>query len=108
MTGSFQNWPKFFEQSYEYLNPGGYIELCDIIHPILNDDNSWPPDSALLKWTTLVARAMTDFGHPLNSALKYEEQLRAAGFENIVKVDYRWPINVWPKDKKAKELGILN
>lgn len=76
-----------------------------MIHPILNDDNSWPTDSALLKWTTLMTEAMTRFGRPMDSALKYEEQLNAAGFKNIVKVEYRWPINTWPEDPKLKELG---
>lgn len=49
--------------------------------------------------------AMTKFGRPLNSALKYEEQLKAAGFKNIIKSEYRWPINRWPKDPKLKEFG---
>lgn len=31
MVGSFLNWPQFFARAYEQLNPGGYVELQDVI-----------------------------------------------------------------------------
>ncbi|RDW57667.1 hypothetical protein BP5796_12468 [Coleophoma crateriformis] len=106
MTGSFSDWPNFFKQAYDNLNPGGRIELFDIVHPIITDDNSWPENSALLKWTTLATEAMIKFGRPINSTLKYKEMLLEAGFEDVKQTEYKWPINRWPKDMKAKELGM--
>jgi cyclopropane fatty-acyl-phospholipid synthase-like methyltransferase len=50
MVGSFANFPRFFEQSFEHLTPGGWLECMDICNPIKADDDSMPPDSALLKW----------------------------------------------------------
>jgi hypothetical protein len=31
----------------------------------------------------------------------------AAGFEDVVEIQYKWPLNKWPRDKKYKELGEL-
>ena len=46
------------------------------------------------------------FQHPLDSMLKYREQLEEAGFVEIVEYSYKWPINRWPKDPKYKEIGL--
>ncbi|RDW77820.1 hypothetical protein BP6252_05873 [Coleophoma cylindrospora] len=105
LTGSFTNWPKFFEQSFANLNPGGYIELADSCFPMRTDDNSFPPDSALKKWCDLLVEGCAAVGRPIDSAMHYKSQLEAAGFVNVVEVQYRWPMGRWPTDKKAKELG---
>lgn len=50
MVGSFANFPRFFEQSFKNLTPGGWVECMDICNPIKSDDGSMTPDSALSKW----------------------------------------------------------
>jgi cyclopropane fatty-acyl-phospholipid synthase-like methyltransferase len=50
MVGSFASFPRFFEQSFQHLTPGGWIECMDIVNPVKADDDSMPPESALLKW----------------------------------------------------------
>ncbi|RDW62438.1 S-adenosyl-L-methionine-dependent methyltransferase-15 [Coleophoma cylindrospora] len=110
MHGSIKSWPRFFGQAFANLNPGGWIECCDGILPMRTDDNSFPENSALKRWGDLMVDAMSEskFGRPLDSALHYESQLAAAGFKNIVVLDYKWPTNRWPKDKKLKEFGMWN
>ena len=81
------------------------MELHDPINPCICDDGSVPADSALVKWNDLWLEASTKLGAPLNSALKYEEQLAEAGFTNIVKHEYYWPSNDWPKNRHSKVLG---
>ena len=54
MVGSFADFPYFFEQSFEFLQPGGWIELADICFPVHADDDSLPQDSALRKWFVIV------------------------------------------------------
>ncbi|KAF8855637.1 S-adenosyl-L-methionine-dependent methyltransferase [Acephala macrosclerotiorum] len=106
MTGTFTDWPRFFQQSFEYLTPGGYIELADACFPILTDDQTLPTDSALLKWSRLILEAGEKIGRPTNSAASYKLQLENAGFVNVVEFRYKWPLNRWPKDAKSKELGM--
>ncbi|KAH8654553.1 S-adenosyl-L-methionine-dependent methyltransferase [Tricladium varicosporioides] len=106
MTGSLQNWPKFFEQAYEFLSPGGYIEINDAIFPCKCDDTSMTEDSAIKQWFNLALSGTKQIGRPLDSAKTYKAELERVGFTDIVEVNYKWPMNRWPKDPKFKELGI--
>lgn len=49
MTGSIAKWPEFIAQAKEFLNPGGQLELADIVFPIDCDDGTLSKDSALMK-----------------------------------------------------------
>ncbi|KAG8362158.1 hypothetical protein FVEN_g79 [Fusarium venenatum] len=105
LTGSIQDWPKFFSESFKNLNPGGRIELIDIIYPLLSDDGSLAKDSALSKWSEMLHDIFTKNGRPMDSALKYNDQLQEAGFTNVNIVKRNWPLNRWPKDPKHKQIG---
>jgi hypothetical protein len=125
MTGSFANVPKFFDQVYEYLpshlfplpnphltnfsrntNPGGYIELSDIIIPCFCDDGTLKPDSALYQWSTLCLEASKKIGRDLGATNTYKAEMERVGYEGIVEKMWIWPMNRWPKDPKLKELGM--
>ncbi|KAL6362925.1 hypothetical protein LRP88_02325 [Fusarium phalaenopsidis] len=106
LTGSIRDWPKFFNQSFEFLNPGGKIEIMDIIYPPRSDDGTLSEDSPLYKWATLLLRTFAAMGSPLDSALRYKEQLEAAGFVDVHVVQRKWPMNRWPKAKIYKQIGM--
>lgn len=108
MTGSVQDWPRFFKQSFENLSPGGFIELQDCIYPMSSDDDTLSEDTALYEWSTTLSEAFRRSKRPIDSALHYEQQLAEAGFVNIRVVREVWPINPWPRDSKYKQLGIWN
>lgn len=108
MTGSIVDWPRLIKQSYENLTPGGWLELQDITFPAKCDDGTWPEDSSLKKWTEMMQEASLKFGRDASSAEQYKEQMIAAGFEDVVEIKYKWPMNRWPKDAKMKELGMLD
>ena len=63
------------------------------------------PDSAIVRWSTMINDAFTANERPLDSAYLYEQQLAEAGFINIRVVKEKWPTNRWPKDPKYKQLG---
>ena len=89
------------------LQPGGYIELSDIIFPLESDDGTLPKDSALNQWGELCNKAAHVLNRPLDSARLYSKQLAEAGFTNITERHFKWPQNRWPKDPKYKELGMF-
>ncbi|RBQ65900.1 hypothetical protein FVER14953_13418 [Fusarium verticillioides] len=105
LTGSILDWPKFFSESYKNLNPGGRIEMIDIIYPLLSDDDTLKKDSALSKWSELLHDIFTKNGRGMDSALKYKDQLEEAGFVDVNIVKRKWPLNRWPKDPKHKQIG---
>jgi len=105
MTGSIRNWPKLLEQAFKFLNPGGTMELVDIVYPMHCDDETLEGTS-LLKWSKLVQEGFGKMGGQLDSALEYKSQLEKAGFVDIKESWFAWPTNEWPKDRHLKTLGI--
>lgn len=90
---------------FSNLNPGGWMEIADITFPVLCDDDSLAPDSALLRWTKMILECGHKIGRLCNSGVFYKEQMEAAGFENVAESVFKWPGNRWPRDKYYKELG---
>lgn len=105
LSASIQDWPKLFGQAYQNLTPGGWIELHDPVYPMCCDDGTLTEDSAVRRWSELMAEAADKMGSRLDSALTCPQQLRDAGFTNVVQRVFKWPMNTWPKDPKHKELG---
>ncbi|KAM0494936.1 hypothetical protein ACHAP8_008314 [Fusarium lateritium] len=79
--------------------------MIDIIYPLLSDDGSLAKDSALSKWSEMLHDIFTKNGRPMDSALKYKDQLEEAGYTDVNIVKRKWPLNRWPKDPKHKQIG---
>lgn len=106
LVGSIGDWPKFFKQSFDNLNPGGWIECQDITFPAECDDDTLKKGSYIDQWSSLMIEATNVFGRGAQSAKKYKQQMIDAGFVNVTEVIYRWPTNRWPADPHYKELGF--
>ena len=87
------------------LTPGGTIELQEIMLPIISDDNTFPDDCALSRWSKLLRDAFAGTGRYADAALSFQQQLSDAGFVEINVIKEKWPTNRWPRDKKYKQLG---
>lgn len=106
MTGSIGAWPKFFEQSFEGLSPGGWIECQDICFPLRCDDGTVKEDSYINQWSQQMIKSTSIFGRTGESASMYKQQMTDAGFVNVTEVIYKWPMNRWPADAHYKDLGM--
>ncbi|KAH6717972.1 S-adenosyl-L-methionine-dependent methyltransferase [Leptodontidium sp. MPI-SDFR-AT-0119] len=105
VIGAFQDWPRFIKQSLQFLEPGGYLEVHDIDFVIKCDDGTLPDDSDLIRWHTLMHEGASAAGFPLDAISKVPQMMRDAGFEDVVAIPVKWPINTWPKDRHHKEIG---
>ncbi|KAF0635454.1 hypothetical protein FPSE5266_01987 [Fusarium pseudograminearum] len=106
LTGSIGDWPKFFQQSFDSLNPGGWVECQDITFPCESDDGTLLKGSPIDQWCELMTEAANNFGRSAVSAKLYKQQMIDAGFINVTEVVYKWPSNRWPADPYYKELGF--
>ncbi|XP_044716440.1 methyltransferase domain-containing protein [Hirsutella rhossiliensis] len=106
LTASISDWPKFLQQGYENLNPGGWIELLDVHLQLKSDDGTIPKDCAVAKWGDYMLEAAAKLNRPLDSMTFYKQQLLDVGFTNVTQSLYKWPTNSWPKERKFKEIGI--
>jgi hypothetical protein len=53
----------------------------------------------------MVLTASQKIGRPLDSAVRYKQEMEEAGFVDVHEYIDLWPINRWPKNPKYKELG---
>ncbi|EGC43968.1 TAM domain methyltransferase [Histoplasma capsulatum var. duboisii H88] len=106
MVGSFADFSRFADQAYRHLVPGGYLELIDCIFPMASDDGTLDTSPALKEFSDLLLQASINLGRPLNAAKNHRETLIDAGFTNVNVLNFKWPTNRWPKDRKDKLVGL--
>lgn len=87
------------------LNSGGWLEMQDINFPMRCDDGSITPQSDLGKWTELMMEAGERSGFRLDTCGRSVEMMQNAGFIDIVRIPFKWPINQWPRDARHKTIG---
>ncbi|EFX03519.1 sam domain protein [Grosmannia clavigera kw1407] len=105
MTGAFRDWSNFYYQAFHFLKSEGWVEIQDIDFPLQCADGSLPSDSAMRRWSDLMLEASRKSGYLLDTCGKAAELMREAGFVDIVRVPYKWPIGPWPRDPSLKQLG---
>ncbi|PMD22736.1 S-adenosyl-L-methionine-dependent methyltransferase [Hyaloscypha hepaticicola] len=105
MTGSFGNWRAYIQECFDHTNPGGYLEVEDILSPPQCQDDTLK-GTALEKWGNLFLESSIKLGVPLDSALSIKKNMEEAGYVDVVQVIYEWPMNKWPADKNMKTIGL--
>ncbi|KAL2803099.1 S-adenosyl-L-methionine-dependent methyltransferase [Aspergillus granulosus] len=100
--------PRLFEQAFNSLTPGGWLEMQELSNPVTSDDGTLSENSPLSHWGRLLIEASNKMNRPVDNPAKYETWMREAGFVNCHTVVYKWPTNTWPADEKGKMLGLWN
>lgn len=73
--------------------------------PLRSDDSTLLEGSALKRWSDLMVAAGERSGFKLTTCGKAAEMMSMAGFVDIVRIPFKWPINPWPRDEKYKFVG---
>jgi len=107
LTLGMHDWPRFFKQCWDNLEPGGWLETSETQFPGSRADGDATTDSALAKWGELIYEAAAVAGIDARASEKFTQQLESVGFINVQRVDVQWPIGPWPKGKRNKIIGKL-
>ncbi|WYZ39656.1 hypothetical protein EsH8_III_001570 [Colletotrichum jinshuiense] len=105
MNGSVNDWEVYAKKCFNNLNPGGYVELNECNIKPECDDGTLKEDSMLLQTAKLVQEASEKFGRPAKDMKGLKDILINAGFVDVKVLQYKWPTNDWPKEKRYKEIG---
>jgi len=105
LSGGIKDWEGFFQQCYEHLKPGGWLEIQDHEFDENSDDGTYNKDTAMWKYYHLVNEAAEKTGRVLHIAHTLKDKVVAAGFTEVHHKMYKLPLGTWPKDKRQKELG---
>lgn len=82
--------------------------MIDMDLPVTSDDGSLTEDNYLHKMSVMTVEAARNLGRPIDLPANYKEMFESAGFEDVHVKQFKWPSNIWPKDKKFKEMGRWN
>jgi ubiquinone/menaquinone biosynthesis C-methylase UbiE len=105
LAQGIRDWPRYLQQMYRCCEPGGYIELMELHMGIHSDDNSIPPDSAIMRVSKLWGPAGERANLKVLNGEEYAEHARNAGFTDIKVTALKQPWNKWPKNKALKYIG---
>ncbi|OCK79330.1 S-adenosyl-L-methionine-dependent methyltransferase [Lepidopterella palustris CBS 459.81] len=101
-----RNWERFFQQCYDNLHPGGWVEIQDLNFPLRCDDGTAGPESPPMTWSSLMIEGAAKLGVDLSASNRFRDIMSNVGFEEVTVEHHAWPINSWPKDQNEKEKGM--
>ncbi len=101
----FQSHLAVFRSAFEFLRPGGYIELQDASFPFLGADEKWN-GSAFQHWWGLLMDGAKAMGKDWTRVPRYKSYLEEIGFVDVVERRFNCPIGPWAKGSKNKALGV--
>lgn len=106
VMGTFDDFREIIKRSYEYLQPGGWLESQEAYPSVLCDDGTLDKEShAFFKYTQKLDEAAMEAGKPLRIANKLKRWYQEAGFVDVHEEVFKLPINSWPKDPQFKLIG---
>ncbi|EFE34038.1 uncharacterized protein ARB_06989 [Trichophyton benhamiae CBS 112371] len=108
LGGGISDWSLFYQQAYQHLAPGGFIQVAD--SALLTGDitlpNS-PPNSYLSIYLGALGSAAEMAGYPRSFNHLRSAAFEAAGFTDIRIYDTNIPVGTWPTDPQEKTLGKM-
>jgi hypothetical protein len=104
---AIRDWPKYLSESYRCLRPGGWVEAQEFYMEAKSDDDSFPPESAIIQWHEACNKGFSLAGCNVRvSAQDLESLMKEAGFVNIQMLEMKWPMSPWNEDEKLREAGL--
>jgi hypothetical protein len=107
LLGCFNDFREIIQRSYQYLEPGGWMESQELYPTTYCDDGTMPNDHALCEWTRTQDEAAMKLGRPMRIANKMKKWYKDAGFVDVHEEVFKMPINHWPRDPQYKMLGTF-
>jgi hypothetical protein len=80
--------------------------MTDVQMPFLPDDGTME-GTAVEMWSNRQVEACGKLGVDTRSRSKYKQMMIDAGFEDVQKQAFKWPVGSWPKHKFYKDLGKM-
>ncbi|KAJ5292147.1 hypothetical protein N7478_001398 [Penicillium angulare] len=103
-----EEWASVYQQCFENIEPGGWIEHWDGDPRVRCDDGSLPRDSSIVSFGQAAWAAAEKWGHSLDTCYTMRTAMENAGFVDIHEKVDKLPIGPWPKDRMLKEAGRLH
>ncbi|KAL2019047.1 hypothetical protein VTK56DRAFT_10151 [Thermocarpiscus australiensis] len=105
--GCVADYPALYREVLAHLEPGAWFEQAEVsISPRCGDGSLG--GTSLEKWGPLALEAGRKFGKSFSIAEDMEGFMKEAGFVNVRRHEFPWPIGPWSKDPNLKTVGAYN
>ncbi|KAF2137396.1 uncharacterized protein K452DRAFT_110648 [Aplosporella prunicola CBS 121167] len=108
MDGAISDWPALMRNAFAKTKPGGWAEFHAFDTNYKSDDGTLKPDAYLNRFVETLKDGCGRMGKELVPGPKLEGWFKDAGFVNVGVQTFKVPLGPWAKDKKMKEIGMLN
>lgn len=108
LTMGIHDWTRFFKQSWDFLEPGGWLEVNETRFPQFRaeaDDKDGLPEGPFMRWSRLCYEAALKAGINAQASEGLASLLEKQGFSNVERVDIKWPIGPWAVGRIEKKIG---
>ena len=106
MMGAFEDFREIIQRSYDYLQPGGWMESQEAYPTVLCDDGTLDKETnAFYLYSKKLDEAAMTAGKPIRIANKMKRWFQEVGFVDVHEEVFKIPINPWPKDPQFKLIG---
>lgn len=89
MSGSIGDWQKLFNQAYDHLRPGGWLELQEYETQATSDDDTIDQAVHLKLWQDKINEASQIFGKPFMACTSHKQRMLDAGFVDVTQDTYK-------------------
>ncbi|EXJ54743.1 hypothetical protein A1O7_10084 [Cladophialophora yegresii CBS 114405] len=104
---AIRDWPALIQKTYQHLVPGGWVEWHEKHPEFSSDDNSLPPDSALVEWSRKFFEASVTFGADVDSPRHLKRIMEETGFVDVEEHILKLPVGSWPREPRLKRCGLF-
>lgn len=108
LYGSIADWPKLYNEIYNHLTPGGWLNQLELTIQFKSDDGTLTPDHVFSQWSDIFHEAGERFGKSFKAVHSLKQWISEAGFEEVNEIWYKLPVGPWSSDPKMKEVGKWN
>lgn len=89
LCGGIGDFPNFYNEAFQNLRPGGWIESQEYEGALRSDDDTINNAPWINQWTELIDVASTRFGKKMNVAHLHKEWIENAGFIDVREEIYK-------------------
>ena len=102
------DWNAYFENCFEYLQKGGWVEVQEVQVTFYSDASPPPSQRApFLRFGHLITDSVRKAGIDGRASCKFKGMLERIGFVDVKEIVTRWPVGDWSEDEKEKLIGRM-
>lgn len=90
-----------------HLKPGGYVEVQEFHYIAACDDTSCSGPYAFRDFLHYLRDGMAALGTDMHGIVHVEDELNAAGFQDVKSTSLKSPVGPWAAKPRLKECGLL-